>query len=97
MKAKTKAKPITSTTNLITSSTPQRATTTALNTKTRPSPPVEIQDDEALLDEVLTGDQDDDDDDNADSDEMNTSDVAPGTDEDDQTVGTSIRQRQVNK
>ncbi|CAF1087664.1 unnamed protein product [Adineta ricciae] len=81
LKTKTKAKQITSATTLITSSTPQR--TTALNTKTRPSPPVEIQDDEALLDEVLTGDQDDDD---VDSEEMNASDVAQGTDEDDQTT-----------
>ena len=94
MKTKTKAKPITSATRIITSSTPQRTTTAVLNTKTRPSPPIELQDDEALLDEVLTGDQDDDD---ADSEEMNTSDVAQGTDEDDQTTSTSVRQRRVNK
>jgi hypothetical protein len=74
---------------LVASSTPQRPTTA---TKTRSSPVVEIQDDEALLDEVLAGDQDDDDDD--DSEGINTSDVAQGTDEEDQAA---IRQRQTNK
>ncbi|CAF1141754.1 unnamed protein product [Adineta steineri] len=77
---------------LVASSTPQR--TTAV-TKTRASPLVEIQDDEALLDEVLADDQDDDDDDDEDddSDRLNTSDVAQATDEEDQTSHGSIRQR----
>jgi len=71
---------------LIASSTPQRPTTT----KTRSSPVVEIQDDEALLDEVLAAEQDDD------SEGLNTSDVAPATDEEEQT-NVSIRQRRANQ
>ncbi len=74
---------------LVASSTPQRPTTA---TKTRSSPVVEIQDDEALLDEVLAGDQDDED-----SEGINTSDVAQGTDEEDQTGNAAIRQRRTNK
>ncbi len=74
----------------IASSTPQRPTTA---NKTRSSPVVEIQDDEALLDEVLAGDQDDDDD----SEGVNTSDVAQGTDDDDQSPNAAIRQRRKNK
>jgi len=77
---------------LIASSTPQRKTTTTTITKTRSSPVVEIQDDEALLDEVLAADQDDDD-----SEGLNTSDVAPATDEEEQTTNVSIRQRRANQ
>ncbi len=72
---------------LVASSTPQRPTTA---TKSRSSPVVEIQDEEALLDEVLAGEQDDD------SEGVNTSDVAPGTDEEEQT-DVVIRQRRANK
>jgi hypothetical protein len=75
---------------LVASSTPQRPTTA---TKTRASPVVEIQDDEALLDEVLAADQDDDND----SEGLNNFDAAQGTDEDEQTTNVSIRQRRANK
>ena len=74
---------------LIASSTPQRPTTA---NKTRSSPVVEIQDDEALLDEVLAGDQDDDD-----SEGVNNSDVAQGTDEEDAPTNAAVRQRRKNK
>ncbi|CAF1327501.1 unnamed protein product [Rotaria sordida] len=75
----------------ITSSTPQRTTTI----KNRSSPVIEIQDDEALLNEVLAADQDD----NDDSEGLNASDIPPGTDDEDQTTTTnvSMRQRRINK
>ncbi|CAF4618992.1 unnamed protein product [Rotaria sp. Silwood1] len=75
----------------VTSSTPQRTTTI----KNRSSPVIETQDDEALLNEILTADQDD----NDDSEGLNASDIGPGTDDEEQTTTTnaSIRQRRVNK
>jgi hypothetical protein len=71
---------------LVASSTPQRPT------KPHSSPVIEIQDDEALINEVLAADQDDDD-----SEGLNTSDVAQVTDEEEQTTNLSIRQRRANK
>ncbi len=90
LKPNTPTKTPDSVSTFVVSSTPQRKTTTTTITKTRPSPTVEIQDDEALLDEVLAGDQDDD------SEGLNTSDVAPATDEEEQT-DLSIRQRRTNQ
>ena len=56
---------------------------------------MEMQDDEALLDEVLAADHDDDDvDDDDDSEGLNASDVAQATDEEDRTAApNSVRQR----
>jgi hypothetical protein len=71
---------------LVASSTPQRPT------KPHSSPVIEIQDDEALINEVLAADQDDDD-----SEGLNTSDVAQVTDEEEQTTNSPIRQRRANK
>ncbi|CAF2356915.1 unnamed protein product [Rotaria sp. Silwood2] len=91
LKSKKQKKPTVSLPIHITSSTPQRSTAI----KNRSSPVIEIQDDEALLDEVLASHQDD----NDDSEEVNVSDVAPGTDDEEQTTTTtnaSLRQRRIN-
>ncbi|CAF3410773.1 unnamed protein product [Rotaria socialis] len=70
---------------LIASSTPQRKTKSNIS-----SSATQIQDDEALLDEILG-------DDNDDSEGLNTSDIAQATDEDEQTPNVVIRQRRINK
>jgi hypothetical protein len=81
LKTKKITKTTVSTPTLVASSTPQRTTSI---TKTRASPVVELQDDEALLDEVLANDSE-------------GSDAAPATDEDEQTKDASLRQRRTNK
>lgn len=78
-----------------TSSTPQRRTTATV--KTGRSESVELQDDEALMDEVLADEQDDDDD-GDESDELNTSDVQQASDDEDTQLGSaSLRYRRTKK